>query len=162
MAGKGSTPSKAQTPVVQRVAYPTSSRSAAEIRPLPLLHRPHDILIAFWFVVFCFTTTFTDIHNFAASFYGVKVEALESMGLPYPPRVLTAVYFRWARTVDPLLYENPTFWQAIEWVNMLVLTPFAVVAIAAVLRGSPWVRMPAVVVSSFTFYSLILCMGVTL
>ena len=72
------------------------------------------------------------------------------------------MYFKWARTVDPLLHANPMFWQCIEWVNMLCLTPFALVAIVGVLRGVAWVRVPAIVVSSFTHYSLILCMGTTL
>lgn len=30
------------------------------------------------------------------------------------------------------------------------------------LRGASWVRIPAIVISSFTFYSLILCIGTTL
>jgi hypothetical protein len=203
--------------------------------PLPLSARPHDVLIAFWFLVFLGTTTFTDIHNFTASVLGVPIDALEHMSLAYPPKALTEVsggrrsaaawlsaevylrltvqpaarrelgiarshlrtlsgerhsnaeascgwlgvsqrsslhghaacpshqvYFKWARTVDPLLYDNPPFWQAIEWVNMLVLTPFALLAVPALLAGRGWVRMPAVVVSSFTHYSLILCMGATL
>ena len=45
---------------------------------------------------------------------------------------------------------------------MLCLTPFAAFAIVGLLRGSSWVRIPAIVVSSFTHYSLILCMGTTL
>ena len=46
--------------------------------------------------------------------------------------------------------------------NLLVLTPFAMVACVAFVRGAAWVRMPAVVVSAFTLYSLILCIGTTL
>jgi hypothetical protein len=52
--------------------------------------------------------------------------------------------------------------QCIEWVNLLCLTPFAFVAVIAFLRGSSWVRIPAIVVSSFTLYSLIICIGTTL
>lgn len=64
--------------------------------------------------------------------------------------------------MDPLLYSNPVWWQCIEWVNLLVLTPFALVGVVAFLRGWAWARQPAVVVSAFTLYSLILCIGTTL
>ena len=80
-------------------------------KPLPLSARPIDVFLAFWFVVFAFTTTFTDIHNFTASLKGVRVDELEGMVLAWPPRALTDVYFKWARTVDPLLHANPMFWQ---------------------------------------------------
>lgn len=36
------------------------------------------------------------------------------MNLAYPPKAITWAYFRWARSVDPLLYLNPVWWQAIE------------------------------------------------
>lgn len=52
--------------------------------------------------------------------------------------------------------------QCIEWVNLLCLTPFAFVAVVGFLRGWNWMRLPAIIVSSFTFYSLILCIGTTL
>lgn len=159
-SGKGSTPGKAAPPSSSSSSYPSSTERTP--RTLSLCSRPLDMLIAFWFVVFAFTTTFTDLHNFIASAKGVPVEALEGMTLAYPPRVLTTVYFRWGRTVDPLLYTNPVWWQCIEWVNMLVLTPFALVASIGFLRGWAWLRMPAVVVSSFTPYSLVLCMGTTM
>lgn len=52
--------------------------------------------------------------------------------------------------------------QCIEWVNLLCLTPFAFIAVLGFLRGWNWLRLPAIIVSSFTFYSLILCIGTTL
>jgi EXPERA (EXPanded EBP superfamily) len=136
--------------------------TAQQNKVLPLMQRPLDILIMFWYIVFAFSTTFTDLHNFIASYLGVRVDELESMNLLYPPKILTYVYFRWARTVDPLLYLNPIWWQCIEWVNLIVLTPFAFIAVYAFARGFDWIRIPAIVVSSFTHYSLILCMGSTL
>lgn len=134
----------------------------AEGAALPLSQRPLDVFIAFWFVVFAFSTTFTDLHNFIASAKGVQIEALEHMELAYPPKVLTDVYFKWARSVDPLLYTNPIWWQCIEWVNLLVLTPFCIFAVPGFLKGANWVRIPAIVISSFTPYSLVLCMGSTM
>jgi len=87
------------------------------------------------------------VHNFIASVKGVTVNDLESIPLAYPPAAVTWAYFRWARTVDPLLYLNPVWWQAIEWVNMLCLTPFAMYASIAFIRGWNSARMPAVRVS---------------
>lgn len=78
--------------------------------PLPLSQRKLDLVIAFWFAIFAFSTTFTDIHNFTASYLGVKVSDLKGMTLAYPPKALTDVYFLWAETVDPLLYANPIWW----------------------------------------------------
>lgn len=60
--------------------------------------------------MFAFSTTFTDLHNFTASIKGVEVKDLEGADLLWPPKVLTDVYFKWARTVDPLLYANPVWW----------------------------------------------------
>lgn len=125
------------------------------------------------------------VHNFIASVKGVTVNDLESIPLAYPPAAVTWAYFRWARSVDPLLYLNPVWWQAIEWVNMLCLTPFAMYASIAFIRGWNSARLPAVrgacvhamvlrcprpappglwqiVISSFTLYSLIVCIGATL
>ena len=153
--------------------------------PLPLSKRGIDLLIVAWFVIFFISTSFSDLHNFIASFMGVQVDALEHMNLVYPPKALTWAYFRWARSVDPLLHLNPIWWQAIEWVNMLCLTPFAMIASIAFLRGSNQIRLPAVsliiirstlialyppshtsalqiIISSFTLYSLIVCIGATL
>lgn len=152
----------AATAPPQPRAAPASSPASASRRPLPLSQRSVDVWIAVWFIVFAFSTTFTDIHNFTASVLGVEVTDLEHRELAYPPKFLTDLYFKWARTVDPLLYQNPVWWQCIEWVNLCVLTPFAFVAPFAFLAGARWVRVPALVVSSFTHYSLILCIGTTL
>jgi hypothetical protein len=92
----------------------------------------------------------------------VPTEALEHMDLPYPPKVLTDIYFLWGRTVDPLLFLNPMWWQCIEWINLLCLTPFAFAAVYGFWVGADWVRLPAIVISSFTPYSLVLCMGSTM
>lgn len=50
-------------------------------------------------------------------------------------RVLSDLYFKWARTVDPLLYENPIWWQCIEWMNLCFLMPFSILALWAFARG---------------------------
>lgn len=79
-----------------------------------------------------------------------------------PPYFLSYYYFRWAETADPLLYRNPIWWQCIEWVNLMCLMPFSLVAFRMFRNGDNRIRTPAIIVSSFTFYSLILCMGSTL
>lgn len=103
---RGAATEKAETAAAAAPAGGASDNS----RALPLAKRSVDALLSFWFLMFAFSTTFTDIHNFTASWLGVEVVALEHMKLLWPPPVLTQVYFRWARTVDPLLYQNPVFW----------------------------------------------------
>lgn len=46
--------------------------------------------------------------------------------------------------------------------NLCCLTPYAFVAVVAFLKGWEWSRVPTIVVSAFTSYSLVLCMGSTL
>ncbi len=54
--------------------------SAAETT-LPITSRTVDLLISFYYIVFLFTVTFTDLHNFTASVLGVEVKDLEHMEL---------------------------------------------------------------------------------
>jgi hypothetical protein len=84
------------------------------------------------------------------------------MTLMYPPKVLTDIYFLWARTIDPLLYSSEMWWQAMEWVNMFFLMPFSAIAIVGFVRGWNWMRTPSIIISSWTIYSLILCLAATL
>lgn len=110
---------------------------------------------------------FTDLHNFTASVRGVTVQQLEPIlakesGRIWPPPVLTYLYYRWARTMDPLLYENPIWWQCIEWVNLCCLMPFSLAALYAFATGDKRIVKPTLIVEAFTFYSLIMCIGSTL
>jgi hypothetical protein len=163
-------PSKPKdVPVIQVSAPPkqTTSSSSKQSKgkkdsAIPLSQRMVDLLFSQWYLIYLFTVTFTDLHNFTASYLGVEVKDLEHMDLVYPPKFLTNLYFKWARTVDPLLYNNPMWWQVMEWVNLLVLAPFSLFAIVGFLRGWNWMRMPAIITSSFTFYSLLLCIGCAL
>jgi len=132
-----------------------------ESKIAPISQRPMDLVWSFWFFNFLFFVMFTDFHNFTASYLGVEITALENHNLSWPPRFLTDIYFKWARTVDPLLYLNPIWWQCIEWVNLLCLMPMSIVGIIGFIKGFNWMRMPMVVVNSFTLYSVIVCMGST-
>eukprot|EP00762_Andalucia_godoyi_P003656 ANDGO_00642.mRNA.1 hypothetical protein NAEGRDRAFT_80368 len=139
-----------------------SSGRSASTQALPLSQRLSDLFLSFYFLMFLFTVTFTDLHNFTASYLGVDIPQLETMDLVYPPKFLTNLYFKWARTVDPLLYENPMFWQVMEWVNLLCLMPFSAVAIFGFLKGWNRLRNFTLITQSFTFYSLLICIGCTL
>jgi len=134
-----------------------------EDRTLPLWQRPVDFLYLLWYFNFLFAVMFTDIHNFTASFLGMEVHELEhQVNMVWPPRFLTDMYFRWARAIDPLLYINPLYWQIMEWINLLGLMPFSICALWGFVRGSNWIRLPAIITSSWTWYSLMICIGCTL
>jgi len=142
------------------------ARRGAPPPALPLSARPVDRLLVVWWVIFWFTVMFTDLHNFTASVRGVSVAGLEpllALERPlWPPPALTYVYYRWARTVDPLLYANPVWWQCIEWLNLCTLMPFSAYAAWAFAVGDNRAVKPAFVIQAFTFYSLVLCIGSTL
>lgn len=127
-------------------------------KALSICSRLVDLLFVKWYLVFLFTVTFTDIHNFMASMRGITVQELVQLNdMQYPPKFLTQLYKDWAESVDPLLLENPPFWQVMEWVNLLCLMPFSLVAIAGFWKGWNCIRLPAVITNSFTFYSLLIC-----
>eukprot|EP01006_Ploeotia_vitrea_P021173 TRINITY_DN53523_c0_g1_i2.p2 TRINITY_DN53523_c0_g1~~TRINITY_DN53523_c0_g1_i2.p2 ORF type:complete len:245 (+),score=123.78 TRINITY_DN53523_c0_g1_i2:200-934(+) len=128
-----------------------------------LLSRPWDLFFVLWFFNFWFSVMFTDIHNFTASVLGMEVHEMEGrVDMVWPPRFLTKLYFAWARTVDPLLYQNPIWWQVIEWINILCLMPTSLYALHGFIFGNNRIRLPVIITSSFTWYSLMLCIGCTL
>lgn len=179
-----STPVRSQSPSTSRSTSQTPTKSISknnrlvtnEDSVLPLSNRSIDYWLLAWYGVFWFTVVWTDLHNFSASLRTAvqwegknwSVQDLErhvmdeGKSLYIPPRFLSYLYFRWARTADPLLYQNPIWWQCIEWVNLLCLMPFSLVALRAFYVGNNNIRLPAIIVSSFTFYSLILCIGSSL
>jgi hypothetical protein len=55
--------------------------SADQEQVLSIGSRSVDLLISFYYIVFLFTVTFTDLHNFTASILGVEVKDLEHMEL---------------------------------------------------------------------------------
>ena len=106
--------SKGSSSKDQVSASQSSSSSAVVATSVPLSKRSVDLALAVWFIIFAFTTTFTDLHNFTASMYGVEVAELKHMKLLYPPKFLTDIYFLWAESVDPLLYQNPVWWYVLS------------------------------------------------
>jgi len=59
----------------------SSPPKPVEGEALPISSRTVDLLISFYYIVFLFTVTFTDLHNFTASILGVEVKDLEHMDL---------------------------------------------------------------------------------
>lgn len=130
--------------------------------PPPLRERPLDAVIVAYFVMYWFAVMVTDLHNFTASALGLTVEELVGQGLPWPPPGLSRVYLIWAQAADPLLLRNPPLFQAMEWVNLVLLMPFAPAAVYAFARGLGLIRGVGLVLQAFTFYSVLLCIGGTL
>jgi hypothetical protein len=129
----------------------------------PLRGRPLDAVIVAYFVMYWFAVMVTDLHNFTASALGLTVEQLVGRGLPWPPPGLSRMYLIWARAADPLLLENPPLFQAMEWVNLVLLMPFALMAVYAFARGLDFgfLRGLGLLLQAFTFYSVLLCVGGT-
>ena len=75
MPPKRASRSAAAAEAEQPAVSPSSPAAAA----LPLAQRTVDIWIAVWFVLFAFSTTFTDLHNFTASVLGVEVSELKAL-----------------------------------------------------------------------------------
>ena len=71
-----------------------SGGSGGEGGSLSIANRSVDLILVVWWITFLFTVTFTDLHNFLASYLGVPLTALKDMDLPYPPKVLTEIYFK--------------------------------------------------------------------
>lgn len=92
--GKGSTVSAPAATASTSGVSKRSRGGAASGASLPLWRRSVDLLFAVWWIIYLFTVTFTDLHNFMAVLRGVKIPELETMDLPYPPKVLTKIYFR--------------------------------------------------------------------
>jgi hypothetical protein len=90
---------------------------------------------------------------------GVEVKDIETMDLAWPPKVLTELYFKWARTVDPVLYENPMWWQTIEWMNLIIQLPSAFFLFWAFSTGYNACREWCIIVCSFILYSTTVCIG---
>ena len=63
------------------MAKKNTAAAAAQGEALPISSRTVDLLISFYYIVFLFTVTFTDLHNFTASVLGVEVKDLEHMEL---------------------------------------------------------------------------------
>jgi hypothetical protein len=81
------------------------------------------------------------------------------------PRVVAGMHLLW---ICSTLMRQVTYaityllLQAIEWMNLCILTPAALLFPYFLLRGNESVRIPAIVVSAFTTYSLVICIGATL
>lgn len=126
-----------------------------------LRKRPVDLVLVLYFAYYWFTVMITDLHNFASSLAGVPVDALVGR-MFWPPALLSRIYLSWARNVDPVLYQNPVFFQAMEWFNLLILMPFSLYAIYVFVRGRGAIRKAAFITQAFTFYSVVLCTAAAL
>lgn len=154
-------PSSAATDSTQqRVQEGCGAAKTRHSLSLPLCARPLDLLLVLWFVVYFFTVMISDYHNFTAANMGITTYELRNVDLtPWPPVFITELYLRFCEEADPLLCSNPPFFQAMEYINLLFLLPFSVLAVVAFIAGWNWVRQPAIVSSCCIFFSINICVA---
>ncbi len=72
---------------------------------------------------------------------------------------ITDIYYEWGVTVDPLLIENPVFFQIMEWINNLFLAPGNIIMLFAFFYGKTNFRAFGLIHASALLYSMIPCLG---
>ncbi|KAL0487170.1 5 TM domain-containing transmembrane protein [Acrasis kona] len=128
-----------------------------------LMDRPYDFAIIAFYSVFTLTTALIDYHNVLAPALGQTVRELckgvSWRPLNWPPQIVTEVYLLWADRVDPIMAENPVFWQIMEWINVVFLTPGNLIMIYAFVTGKRNFRAFGLIHCTALFYSMFLCLG---
>jgi hypothetical protein len=134
-----------------------------EDQKVGLLSRPFDIVLIGFYVVFTLSTLTIDYHNVLGPALGLSIRELQHAPKPFnwPPQFITdQVYMPWAETIDPLMLENPFFWQLMEWINVLFLLPGNLIMVVGFLFG--WAksfRTFGLIHATALAYSMVLCLG---
>ena len=120
----------------------------------PLRRRPLDLVIAIFFLV-----------NLVFITYQVDLEQLviadpNHFAYPFwpPGPVVDAVHW-WGRSFDPLLMARPQWWKMTIWVDVLLYGPFYAVAVYALWRDRPWIRVPIAVWAGAMLFDVTVIMG---
>ena len=127
--------------------------------------RPFDWFIIGFYLVFILSSATIDYHNVLAPYLGLSIEQLaeqhEKKPLGWPLKIITdQVFMPWGRNIDPIMIENPFFWQVMEWINILFLSPMnAVLAFAFLTGRAGSYRNWALIHASGLLYSMVLCLA---
>jgi hypothetical protein len=139
---------------------------AEEDAPVGLLQRPFDMAIIAFYVAFTWTTALIDYHNVLAPALGQTIRELCAGNtwrpLNWPPQFVTEIYMMWGELVDPMMIENPIFWQIMEWINVVFLAPGNIIMVFAFLFAKNSFRSFGLIHASALLYSMFICLGVGL
>jgi hypothetical protein len=121
----------------------------------PLSARKGDILILVFYWI-----------NLLLITYVVDVEQLTipsmAAGWTYPawpPKAAVDVIHWYGANHDPLLMARPVWWKMTIWIDSLLFGPYYAFAIYAFTKGKSWIRIPAIVQSSFLIAIVIIILG---
>ncbi len=123
--------------------------------PLPLSARKRDIaiLVFYWLNLLLIT-------------YVIDVEQLTIPDLHpgwtyplWPPRWAVDIIHAYATAHDPVQLARPVWWKMTIWIDSLLFGPYYVVAIHAFTKGKDWIRIPAIIQSSFLIAVVIIILG---
>lgn len=122
---------------------------------LPLSARKGDLVIlAFYWINLLFIT------------YVIDVEQLTIPNLAagwtypaWPPKAAVDVVHNYGLAHDPLLLARPVWWKMTIWIDSLFFGPYYAFAIYAFTKGKSWIRMPAIVQSSFLIAIVMIILG---
>ena len=103
-----------------------------------LRSRPLDIaIVAFFAINLLFITYQVDLEQ-------LVIADPHHFTYPiWPPRFAIDATHWWGDTFDPVLMARPVWWKVTIWIDALLFGPFYAVAIAALVRGWAWIRVPA-------------------
>jgi hypothetical protein len=76
-----------------------------------------------------------------------------------PVHFISDLYIAWARSVDPLVFANPTWIAVLSALVLWILSPAAAFFALGFWHGSGWVRTPASVLAGCGAYSTALFFG---
>jgi hypothetical protein len=155
-------PAKGQSKPTTKVVEQLISKDDTDTT-VGLLSRPFDLAICFFYIAFTWTTALIDYHNVLAPALGQTIRELGEgktwRPLNWPPQFVTDIYMIWGETVDPMMIENPIFWQIMEWINVVFLAPGNLIMLYAFVFGRKNFRAFGLIHASALLYSMFLCLG---
>mmetsp|Transcript_10598 Transcript_10598/g.27763 ORF Transcript_10598/g.27763 Transcript_10598/m.27763 type:complete len:454 (-) Transcript_10598:259-1620(-) len=105
---------------------------------ISLRHRRFDSFLVQWLLFAFYFATFMDIINVLVPTGIIKKEDLDAT--IWPPTFMKELFWWWVNTIDPLLLNNPLWYQILCGYSPLVHAPFHLVAVYAIIKQKQWIR----------------------